>query len=66
MPHLLPTNALAIAQAGAMKLAELNFQSGRFRYRYDANSNADLSGYNVLRHAGTVWSMLYVFSVNQD
>lgn len=66
MPHLLPANALAVAQIGANKLAKLNLESGRFRYRYDANSNADLSGYNVLRHSGTVWSMLDVFSVSQD
>ena len=66
MAHLLPANALAVAQIGANKLAELNLESGRFRYRYDANSNADLSGYNVLRHSGTVWSMLDVFSVTQD
>ncbi|MDG1066163.1 MAG: hypothetical protein P8O91_08105 [Luminiphilus sp.] len=66
MPNLLSRDALAVAQAGASKLAELNLESGQFRYRYEASSNAKLSGYNVLRHSGTVWSMLDVFSVTKD
>ena len=66
MPNLPLVNALNIAQAGAKKLAALNLDSGQFKYRYDAKSNDKLSGYNVLRHSGTIWSMLDVFSVTQD
>lgn len=66
MRNILSCDALAVAKAGANKLAELTLESGKFSYRYDAISNAKLSGYNVLRHSGTVWSMLDVFSVTKD
>ena len=61
-----PPQALATARLGARKIAHLTTDSGRFKYRYDANTEAELSGYNVLRHCGAIWSMLDVFTVAPD
>ena len=61
-----PAYALATARLGAEKIAQLTTDSGRFKYRYDAKSKVELSGYNVLRHCGAIWSMLDVFTATQD
>ena len=66
MRNILSCDALAVAKAGANKLAELTLESGKFSYRYGAISNAKLSGYNVLIHSKTIWSMLDVSSVAKD
>lgn len=36
-------------------------KDGSFKYRYDSRSGTPLDGYNVLRHAGTIWSILDVY-----
>jgi len=51
---------LEIATSGAACLAGLVDGEGRFRYRFDADSGAEATGYNILRHCGTVWAMLDV------
>lgn len=53
--------ALKTAESGSVKLANLISDTGKFKYRYNSRNNKELSGYNVLRHCGTVWSMLDVF-----
>lgn len=55
-------NALQIAEDGALALAGLVDENGKFRYRYSSATGTELSGYNVLRHAGAIWSMLDVYS----
>lgn len=59
-------DALAVARSGALRLAKLTGTDGRFRYRYDSESDKDQTGYNVLRHAGTIWAMLDVFATTRD
>ena len=59
-------DALSVAQSGALRLAALTRKDGRFRYRYDSESDKDQTGYNVLRHAGTIWAMLDVFGTTRD
>lgn len=59
-------DALAVAKSGALHLAKLTGSEGRFRYRYDSDSDKDQSGYNVLRHAGTIWAMLDVYVTTRD
>lgn len=54
-------DALEVAHTGAVCLANLVQENGSFKYRYDAYSGSLLSGYNVLRHAGSVWAMLDVY-----
>ena len=59
-------DALAVAKTGALRLAKLTGADGRFRYRYDSESDKDQTGYNVLRHAGTIWAMLDVYGTTRD
>ncbi len=55
-----------IAVTGAKYLADLVGEDGRFKYRFNPETNTIFKGYNVLRHAGTIWSMLDVFTSSQD
>ena len=59
-------DALNVAKTGALCLAKLTGTDGRFRYRYDAESDKDQTGYNVLRHAGAIWAMLDVYGTTRD
>ena len=52
---------LEIAYSGANCLKDLVQSDGRFKYRYDSQNTTSLDGYNVLRHAGAIWSMLDVY-----
>jgi hypothetical protein len=54
-------NPLEIAYSGARCLKDLVQGDGSFKYRYDSQTATPLNGYNVLRHAGTIWSMLDVY-----
>lgn len=54
-------DTLEVAHAGAGCLTNLLQKNGSFKYRYDAQPGEPLDGYNVLRHAGTIWSMLDVY-----
>jgi hypothetical protein len=52
---------LEVAYTGAKCLNDLLQGDGSFKYRYDGLTATPLNGYNVLRHAGTIWSMLDVY-----
>jgi hypothetical protein len=59
-------NNLEAALSGARLLSEMTGKEGRFRYRYDAVTGKDSKGYNVLRHAGSIWSMLDVYALCRE
>ncbi len=59
-------NDKEIAHFGAKFLSSITGHDGRFKYRYNPERNVVHEGYNVLRHAGTIWSMLDVFSQTKD
>ncbi len=40
--------------------------SGRFDYSYQADTDKVNSGYNILRHCGTLYSMLEVYEISRD
>jgi len=50
----------------ARYLAGMVEPSGRFVYRYDPLEDRKLGGYNILRHAGTLYSMLEYCQVTRD
>lgn len=50
---------------GAHFIASLVRPSGKFVYGIDTNGEA-LKGYNILRHAGSVWALLTVAEVTYD
>lgn len=55
MPPL--KDSLTIAIEGAECLARLVDRRGKFLYRYDADNPGPSTGYNILRHCGTIWAM---------
>jgi hypothetical protein len=62
LPAQNPTviHPLIVASTGAARLAELTGKNGRFRYRFKPDASEDGSGYNLLRHCGTIWAMMDV------
>jgi hypothetical protein len=49
-----------VARTGAARLAQLTGKNGRFRYSYDSQTMTVSKSYNLLRHCGTIWSMMEV------
>jgi hypothetical protein len=54
-------NSLELARQSAECLVNLTQEDGSFRYRYDSRSGGLLGGYNILRHAGSIWAMLDIY-----
>jgi hypothetical protein len=54
------------ADRGAAKLVSLITPSGKFVYSYDVATGKVSPGYNLLRHAGSLWSILRVKAVLTD
>jgi hypothetical protein len=49
---------IELARLSAIKLASLVQSTGKFVYSYDPHSKERHGGYNLLRHAGSVWAMV--------
>lgn len=49
-----------IAATGAEWLAGVVNAQGKFRYRFDPDNPDATTGYNLLRHCGTIWSMVEI------
>ncbi|MGC9373052.1 MAG: hypothetical protein ACP5DY_06990 [Thermovirgaceae bacterium] len=49
---------MGLSKRAARYLSGMVKPSGRFVYRYDPLEDRKLGGYNILRHAGTLYSML--------
>lgn len=60
-PELNESVALKVATEGAAYIARHTGPDGRMNYMYDAANDKNLKGYNILRHAGSLWSMLQVY-----
>jgi hypothetical protein len=57
---------MSAAEKAAGYLARIVDESGRFVYRYDPLEDRKLGGYNILRHAGTLYSMLEYYEAARD
>lgn len=60
-----PALRLAARRAGAYLTGMID-EDGRFVYDYRSKFDRPKDGYNILRHAGTTWSMIDLFSESQD
>ncbi len=47
-------------------LADSIDENGKFVYGYYPIDNEELKGYNIVRHAGTVWNLLLQYEVTRD
>jgi hypothetical protein len=54
------TDPFGVAKKGAFRLAQLVDDNGRFRYLFDPDKPDADGGYNMLRHCGTIWSMVEI------
>lgn len=57
---------MSLSKRAARYLARMVEPSGRFVYRYDPLEDRKLGGYNILRHAGTLYSMLEYYRATGD
>lgn len=57
---------LLAAQAGGRYLVRHTDSAGRFLYSYDPTIDGPSPGYNIVRHAGTVYAMLELQEVAPD
>jgi uncharacterized protein YyaL (SSP411 family) len=57
---------LQSARQGGEYLLRTMHEKGGFLYEYDPVEPDVLSGYNILRHCGTVYSMLELYEVTED
>jgi len=57
---------LQAARAGGEYLKRALGEDGKFVYNYRAIANTASKKYNILRHAGTIYSLLELYEVTQD
>jgi len=57
---------LAAARSAGRYLVRMRHDNGKFIYSYDAARNRDRGSYNLVRHAGTIYSMLQLYRVKKD
>ncbi len=57
---------LETAKQAAKYLMGIVLKDGKFKYIYLPGNDTDTSKYNILRHAGTVYSMLEVYEMTRD
>lgn len=60
-PSIDVEKARTVAIKGAASLARHTPPSGRMNYEYDAATDDVSADYNIIRHAGSLWSMLEVY-----
>lgn len=63
---LTPELLLEAARQGGEYLTRAVRRDGRFVYSYEAQTNDLSRSYNILRHAGTIYSMLELYEVTND
>lgn len=54
----------AVIKNASKYLANMIKKDGQFVYGYRAITNKELSSYNILRHAGSVWSLIVCYDEN--
>ena len=64
--QLTPESLLDAARLGARYLRRATGEDGRFDYAYRPKTDELKDDYNILRHAGTVYSMLEVYAVTRE
>ena len=61
-----PAALLEAARLGGRYLATSLGEDGRFTYRYQADTGTVPRGYNIVRHAGTVYALLELYEATHD
>lgn len=58
------SNLKDIIDHSANLLMSMNSQTGRFIYGIRTNNGAEINNYNILRHAGSTWSLILYYKQN--
>ncbi len=61
-----PDDLLTACQQGGEYLTRMVQPDGRFVYHYQPDSDRDVDYYNIVRHAGTLYSMYQLYGVTHD
>ncbi len=64
--QLTPDALVRSAQEGTDYLVRVTDAAGRFVYSQDPSDRSMFDAYNMLRHAGTIYSMVEMYQVNGD
>ncbi|MBE6607409.1 MAG: hypothetical protein E7633_02465 [Ruminococcaceae bacterium] len=57
---------LEMVSSASSFLVNLLDGKGRFIYGYYPTSDSEIEDYNILRHAGTIWSMICQYKINKN
>lgn len=57
-------NISDIINSSSMTLANMVKQNGKYIYGYNASEGTELLDYNILRHAGSTWSLILNYQIN--
>ncbi len=66
VPHLSGSKYLRAAKAGGDYLVNHMYEDGSFVYEYDPIEQKESNSYNILRHAGTAYSLLELYDATQN
>ena len=55
-----------LAKKSSRYLADMCDEDGKFVYGYYPIDNEELEGYNIIRHAGTVWNLILQYEMTGD
>jgi hypothetical protein len=67
-PEDIPSTETLLSSAvlGGNYLVNVTYYNGNFIYEYDPMTNTQSNEYNILRHAGTIYSMLKLYEVTEN
>lgn len=57
---------IELAEKSSAYLADMCGEDGKFVYGYYPIDNEELEGYNIIRHAGTVWNLILQYDMTGD
>ncbi len=58
--------AFEVLSAASDKLVSMSREDGSFIYGYRLNTGKELTDYNILRHAGTIWNLVSLYKLTGD
>ncbi len=65
-PEVSPESLFEAARSGGEYLLRQHLEDGTFDYSYETKSNESNDDYNLLRHAGTCYSLVELYQVTDD
>lgn len=64
--EITPETIEELAESTSSYLAGICEEDGKFVYGYYPIDNEEIEGYNIIRHAGTVWNLILQYEITGD